>query len=103
MTFKELEKKVLQWAEDRNIFDEIDGSNSFAQGRKLGEEYIELLESLHARDLFNIKDGLGDMLVVMILIAEFEGTSLVDCLALAHLQIKDRRGKMVNGLFVKES
>jgi hypothetical protein len=41
-------------------------------------------------------------LVTIILLAKIVGLDSVDCLADAYDEIKDRKGKMVNGLFVKE-
>ena len=42
------------------------------------------------------------MLVTIILLRKIVGLDSVDCLADAYDEIKDRKGKMVNGLFVKE-
>ena len=50
----------------------------------------------------DVKDDIGDMLVVMINIAERNGISLTDCLETAWNDIKDRKGRMVDGIFVKE-
>ena len=47
-------------------------------------------------------DGIGDMLVTIILLAEMVGLNSVNCLADAYEEIKNRKGKMVNGFFVKE-
>ena len=50
----------------------------------------------------DIKDDIGDMLVVMLNIVERHGLSLSECLETAYDDIKDRKGKMVDGVFVKE-
>lgn len=50
-----------------------------------------------------LRDSLGDMGVVMINIAEREGTPLTECFAQAYHAIKDRKGRMIGGTFVKES
>ena len=42
------------------------------------------------------------MLVTIILLAETLGLDSTTCLADAYNEIKDRKGKMVDGLFVKE-
>ena len=49
-----------------------------------------------------VADGIGDMLVTIIILAELAGLNSVDCLNLAYDEIKGRKGKMVDGLFVKE-
>jgi len=41
-------------------------------------------------------------MVVLINIAERNGVTLEDCLAVAYDDIKDRKGKMVDGVFIKE-
>ena len=50
----------------------------------------------------DVRDDLGDMLVVMINIMERNNISMVDCLEKAWDDIKDRKGRMVDGIFVKE-
>lgn len=90
--------KVVGWHYNKNI---ILGTNPIDQSRKLKEEYEELVESLNNKA--NPIDDIGDMLVVMIAIAEQEGLSLQECLAHAWGDIKDRKGKIVDGLFVKEA
>ena len=40
----------------------------------------------------DIKDDIGDMLVVLINIAERNNISLTDCLEVAYNDIKDRKG-----------
>lgn len=100
MTFEELEKKVISWASDRLIFEQSDVQ---AQLHKLDEEFHELIVHIANGDSFDkIADDLGDMLVVMILIAHFKGLNMTQCLDISYNEIKDRKGKMVNGIFVKE-
>lgn len=90
--------KVVGWHYDRNL---IDGSTDKDQTLKLVQELGELSDSVcKGKD---IKDDIGDMLVVMLNIAERNGVSLGDCLNRAWDDIKDRKGKMVDGVFVKEA
>jgi len=67
---------------------------------KLIEEAGELAADI-ARDN-DARDSIGDMLVVLINIAERNGHTLQECLEVAWDDIKDRRGKMIDGVFVKE-
>ena len=103
---EELTNKVIDWAHERGIFDPEDGSSALIQTSKLIEEVVELRDWLLCKQLICDGDGvkleLGDCLVVLTLIAEFEGTSLEECLQLAYTKIKNRKGKMVRGKFVKE-
>lgn len=48
-------------------------------------------------------EGLGMVLENLTVLSYRLGTNLEECLAAAYDEIKDRRGKMVNGVFVKES
>ena len=91
-------RKVSQWHRDRNL---IDGSTDKDQALKLLQELGELSDSIcKGKD---ISDDIGDMLVVMINIAERNNLTLTHCLQEAWMDIKDRKGKMVDGVFVKES
>ena len=88
---------VSQWHRDRNL---IKGSTDKDQVLKLLQELGELSDSVcKGKD---IRDDIGDMLVVMINIVERNGISLDSCLAEAYLDIKDRKGKMSGGVFIKE-
>ena len=90
-------EKVKQWHYDRNL---IEGSTDKAQMNKLYEEVKELNESVYYRK--NPIDDIGDIMVVLINIAERNGLTLEQCLEHAYNDIKDRKGKMVDGVFVKE-
>ena len=48
-----------------------------------------------------IRDRLGDMIVVLVNIAERNDTYLRECLAGSYNEIKDRKGLMKNGIYVK--
>jgi NTP pyrophosphatase (non-canonical NTP hydrolase) len=50
----------------------------------------------------NVADDIGDMVVVLLNIAERNNLSLEECLSRAWDDIKDRKGKMVDGIFIKE-
>ena len=104
MKYEELQKKVIQLAKDRNI---LENSTAIKQIHKTREEDYETLRAL--RDLedgrasmLDVADGIGDMLVSIILLANIVGLDSVDCLEDAYEEIKNRKGKMVNGFFVKE-
>ena len=88
---------IKQWHHDRNL---ILGSDDKSQFCKLAEEMGELSSNIcKSKD---IRDDLGDMMVVLINIMERNGLSMDDCLEVAYDDIKDRKGKMIDGVFVKE-
>jgi len=89
--------KTIQWHKDRNL---IEGSTDAAQHTKLVEEVKELETNILLSQ--PVIDDIGDCMVVLINIAERNGLSLFDCLSHAYEDIKDRKGKMVDGVFVKE-
>ena len=104
MKYEELQKQVIQWAKDRDIFE---NSNALKQIDKTQEELNETLNALvdleeGKESILEVADGIGDMLVTIILLSEMVGLNSVDCLADAYDEIKNRKGKMVDGLFVKE-
>jgi NTP pyrophosphatase (non-canonical NTP hydrolase) len=95
---KELIKNVLQWAEDKEI---LSKATAIGQYKKTCEEVGELGIALNADDLEEIKDGIGDTTVTLIILAEMHGLTLEECLAHAYGVISKRTGKMINGQFVK--
>jgi len=96
-----LELAVVEWAHDKGIFD---NSNPIAQMSKMKEDVEELDEEilLNDKSLIRIEGELGDVLVTVIIQAHFHGLSLADCLQQAHDKISKRKGKLVDGVFVKE-
>lgn len=92
-------EKVVQWHYDRNL---IEGSSDFRQFGKLMEEVVELHYALVNKSQEELEDAIGDIIVVLVNIAERNNTSLEESLKLAYEDIKHRKGKMVNGVFVKE-
>ena len=94
---QELIEKVEQWHVDRNL---IDGANDKDQGLKLLQEMGELSDNVCKGN--DIRDDLGYMMVVMINIMKRNNISMEECLQVAYDDIKDRKGKMIDGIFVKE-
>ena len=91
-------EKIKQWHYDRNLIEGADDKTQFA---KLIQEAGELSDNICKGK--NVKDDIGDMIVVLINIAERNNLSLTQCLEEAYNDIKDRKGKMIDGVFVKES
>lgn len=100
MTFEELHDAVIQWGYKRNI---VSSKNVSTQFMKVTEELGELAEGINKDNQGQIKDSLGDILVTLIILAQDLNFDLLDCLNSAYNVIKDRKGKTINGVFVKES
>ena len=90
-------RKITQWHHDRNL---IEGATDKDQLAKLIQEMGELSDNICKGN--DIRDDIGDMLVVMINIMERNNITMEECLAVAYMDIKDRKGKMIDGIFVKE-
>lgn len=90
-------ERIKQWHHARNL---IDGSDDKTQFAKLISEAGELASSIAKNK--DVRDDIGDMIVVLINIAERNGVSITDCLEVAYNDIKDRKGRMINGTFVKD-
>ena len=93
----ELIISIREWHHDRNL---IHGSTEKDQVLKLIQEVGELSDNVCRGN--DIADDIGDILVILINIMLRRGLSLQQCLEVAYNDIKDRKGKMVDGIFVKE-
>ena len=91
---------IRQWAQERGIYDK---GNSHTQYVKLMEEAGELAQALLNKDAYEIKDAIGDMVVVLTNLAALEGMQIENCIDSAYNEIKSRKGKMTNGTFVKQT
>lgn len=91
--------KIRAWAHDRNI---ILGSSYKMQLVKLVEELGELAGAIakNKQDVFI--DSIGDIVVVLTIMAEQGGVNIEKCIEAAYNDIKDRKGRMEDGIFVKE-
>ena len=97
MTELDYEQLIAQWHRDRNL---IEGSTDKDQYLKLIQEAGELSDSLCKEK--DIRDDVGDMMVVLINIMVRNNLTMKECLAVAYDDIKDRKGKMIDGILVKE-
>lgn len=128
-TLDHLNSKITQWHYDKGI---IDGATDETQCNKMLEEMIELfcacnagMNEIDLQDKFNFVvsgmmldgkfktvstenalaekiDAVGDMDVVGINILERNGVSKLTCLNGVYGIISKRKGKVINGSFVKE-
>lgn len=93
-----LREKVADWFVSRNLHN----GDPKKQVLKLVEEVGELVGALIRDDKDEIIDALGDIQVVMIGLGMQLELNLNDCLLSAYSEIENRKGKTVNGIFVKE-
>lgn len=98
-TFEKISQLVRKWSEDRGLHQ----SDPSKQLLKACEELGETVASYLRDDTNGVIDGLGDILVVLTIFCQQNFLDLTGCFALAYEEIKDRRGKIINGNFVKEA
>lgn len=101
MNFDTLEQDVLRWAEARKI---IPNSTPNVQLLKTVSELGELADATIKGDDDEIADGVGDVLVTLIIYCALQDIDPIVCLASAYDTIKDRKGTLTpEGVFVKEA
>lgn len=91
--------KIRDWSVERNLHT----ADPTKQALKLGEEFGEVFEGLAKGNEDMTKDAIGDMYVVMTILSQQLGFTIEECIEVAYDEIKDRKGRMIDGVFVKES
>lgn len=99
MTFNELEEKVYLWALDKGL---ITKDNTKQQALKTVEEVGEMCKAILDDNKPDFVDAVGDVIVTLIIIARQNGVCALTCLQAAWDEIKDRKGKTVDGIFIKD-
>jgi NTP pyrophosphatase (non-canonical NTP hydrolase) len=119
----ELIEKIKQWGIDKGITGPNGKGTLLGQLSKTQEELTETRDAaviwlkleminnetnnyfsgIKANVNGNLKDGIGDTTVTLILAAEMAGLDFQDCLQAAYDVISKRTGKMENGVFVKDN
>ena len=118
--FEELEEKVLDWAKDKDLLHAEIAEKQFL---KFMEEVFEFRDEWTLyKDEFSFNNGygeiddnsylceladkmileMGDIFVTLIILCEQLEMDPVDCLGRAYEKIKDRKGKTINGVFIKQ-
>lgn len=93
------EQEVVNWAIERGL---ITPDNAKTQLLKTFEEMGEVSRAVLKNKHDDFLDGIGDVLVTLIILCKIKNVTLDDCLEKAWNEIKDRKGKTVNGTFIKE-
>jgi phosphoribosyl-ATP pyrophosphohydrolase len=93
------QEKVIEWAKERQL---IKLGNAPKQLIKLSEEVGELGSAFLKNDYAEIKDAIGDIQIVLMILSEQLGIEYNKCLDDAYNVIKDRKGRTENGTFIKD-
>lgn len=99
-TLDELVVNVTAWAQEKGL---LEKQNAPKQMLKIMEEVGETASAILKNDHDKIVDGIGDSFVTLIVLSKQLGLEPLHCLEVAWNEIKDRKGKMIDGTFVKES
>ena len=89
---------IRVWATERGLYDKGDTKTQYC---KLMEEAGELGKAILKEDQHEFIDAIGDMVVVLTNLAHLGGITIEECIDAAYNEIKNRKGKMSNGTFVK--
>lgn len=101
MNLQELNDKTYNWFKDRGM---IENGRTLTQVCKLQEEAGELAAAALRNNLDNLKDSIGDCLVVLTSIAILNNLTIQECWEASYEEIKDRKGYVdANGCFIKEN
>ena len=95
---KQTIKNIEQWFYDRNLHTQ----DPRIQLTKTIEELGELASAINKNDRIEQIDAIGDVTVTLIGIAIQLNLDYQTCVQVAYNEIKDRKGKLINGVFVKE-
>ena len=93
-------ENIRDWARTRGLYDKGDTMTQYV---KLQEEAGELAKALLKDDQPEVVDAIGDMVVVLTNLAVLEGMQIENCIESAYQEIANRKGKMENGTFVKQT
>lgn len=117
MNFEELRENVEKWANDKDL---LHSENADKQFMKFIEEVLEFKSEMDylcrigqsSEEVYsdyeqietqeNMKLEMGDIFVTLIVLCKQLDIDSVECLQLAYEKISKRRGKTIDGIFVKE-
>jgi len=100
MSYKENE--IIGWAIDRNIVGPSGQATPEAQIEKTFEEVQEVKDAIAEINIENLCEEIGDVYVTLILQCKMWDLSMNECIDAAYNKIKDRKGMMIQGKFVKQ-
>lgn len=99
MNLETLEDEIIAWGEERGILPDV---NPVAQFRKTMEETKELAVGIDTKNIDEVRDAIGDIFVTLVMQTQAWNLTMQECVEQAWDDIKDRKGKMVDGVFVKD-
>lgn len=106
MTFEDLQKLTLEWADDKDL---LHAQNAEKQFMKFVEEVFEFKTEFDDKQRFapecvdtnNLNLEMGDIFVTLIILCKQLGLDPLICLDMAYKKISKRTGKTIGGQFIK--
>jgi len=89
---------ILKWANDKDLLNK----SPHKQFTKLLEEIGELAEALLYENKLEQMDAIGDIVVALTILSNQLDLDINECVISAYNNIKNRKGKTINGVFIKE-
>lgn len=118
-TFEDLTRNVLDWAKEKDLLQEGNAGKQFLKFMEevfeFRDEWLLYVHEYNVSDCgeadndpvvteyrHNMKLEMGDIFVTLIILCDQLNMDSVDCLGRAYEKIKDRKGKTINGVFIKQ-
>lgn len=98
LSMTDLISYIDKWVHDRNLHT----AEPKSQFVKVVEELGELAGGLARGNEEVIKDSVGDIIVTLVSTCATLGIDITDCTQGAYNEIKHRKGKLIDGVFIKE-
>lgn len=92
-------KDIEFWARERQLY----FKDGLAQFVKVVEEVGEIAQGIARQDHDAVRDALGDTYITLVILGYQLGMPIEECIQGAFNEIKNRKGKTINGVFVKQS
>lgn len=94
----DLTVRIYAWFEEKDLHDPI------MQFAKLNEEVGEMAHELTRGRKTNkaMRDAIGDVYVTLVGMAHHLGLDISECINMAYKEIRGRKGKVIEGSFVKD-
>lgn len=99
LSFDDLIKNVYGWANEKELINPAFIKQQFL---KVAEELGETASAISKNKPDELIDGLGDTFVTLIILTMQCGLTPQEALNAAWNEIKDRKGKTTNGVFIKQ-
>ena len=107
--FEKLSKKIIKWADDKDLLHE---ENAEKQFMKFIEEVFEFKTEMDNvlsytnpyvdEAVERMELEMGDIFVTLVILCEQLNLDPFDCLEKAYKKISKRKGKTINGTFIKQ-